>query len=125
MAERGYTLIEPEIHEKLAWNLDLIVKCLEIIRLELGSILDINSSGIEYDLIAVGNPFGGPYPGIGIHCVSEAESTKIPEWDEIGRRVELWIENLGLDNLVKAGEKIDYIDWETLLQFGTYPKRIN
>ncbi len=70
---RDYTLIEPDIHSKLNWDRDLIVKCLELIRLQMPQIISQGKPEIEYDLIVVDNSHGSSYPAIGMHCPKESE----------------------------------------------------
>jgi hypothetical protein len=120
---RGYTLIEPDIHRKLNWDLDLIVKCLEVIRLQMPQILSQGAAGVEYDLIAVGNPHGPPYPAIGVHCPKESDLSTIPDWPQIDDITNQWVEKMGLDTLKKKAVDIDYIDWDRLKDMRTFTNR--
>jgi hypothetical protein len=113
---RAYTLIEPAIYVELGWDLDLIVKCLEVIRLKMPQIIVEND---EYDLIAVSNPHGKSYPVIGWVSISEVEQ----DWFEVEEKVELFVRNIGLENLIIKSRKIDYIDWGILEIDKVYPIR--
>ncbi len=114
---RGYTLIEPTIYDELGWDLDLIVKCLEVLRLKIPQIIVEND---EYDLIAVINAHGGFYPAIGWVSISEVEL----DWFEVEKKVGLFIQYVGLENLVKESQMIDYINWEILKFDKVYPKAV-
>jgi hypothetical protein len=114
---RGYTLIEPAIYVELGCDLDLIVKCLEVLRLKMPQIIVEND---EYDLIAVGNPHGKSYPAIGWVSLSEVEL----DLHEVEDKVELFIQNIGLEKLIKESQTIDYIDWRILEVNKVYPIKI-
>jgi hypothetical protein len=113
---RAYTLIEPPIYGELGWDLDRIVKCLEVLRLKMPQIIVEND---EYDLIAVGNPHGKSYPAIGWFSVSEQEL----DFFEVEEIVELFVQNIGVENLIKESQIIDYIDWSYLEANKVYPFR--
>jgi hypothetical protein len=116
---KGYSaLIEPEIYYPLEWDYDIIVRCLEVIRLALPEILAEGSESIEYDLVAVNNPFGSPYPVIGISdpCLL----IKI-DWIEINNKVNRWFHDTGLDNIKSKAENIHHINWERLNIISTFP----
>ena len=111
---RAYMLIEPPIYIELEWNLDLIVKCLEVLRLKMPQIIVEYD---EYDLISVGNPHGKPYPAIGWFSISGREL----DFFEVEEKVEQFIQNIGLENLIKESQTIDYIDWHSLEMDKIYP----
>jgi hypothetical protein len=113
---RGYTLIEPPIYVELRWDLNLIVKCLEVLRLKMPQIIVEND---EYDLIAINNPFGKSYPVIGWFSVSAVELNLF----EIEEKVEILVREIGLGNLIKESQIIDYIDWSYLEANKIYPLR--
>ncbi len=113
---RNYTLIEPSIYVDLEWNLDLIVKCLEVLRLKMPQIIVEND---EYDLVAVSNSHGNSYPAIGWFSLSDAEL----DLHEVEEKVELFIQNIRLENLIKESLIIDYIDWRILELDKVYPVR--
>jgi hypothetical protein len=120
---RAYTLIEPDIGEKLNWDLDLIVKCLEVIRIKMPQILPQAATGTEYDLIAVGNPQGSPYPAIGVYCPEESDWVTLPDWPQINDITNQWIQKLDFDRLREKAVDAHYIDWNKLTSLGTFPTR--
>ena len=118
---RGYTIIESDIYSKLDWNLDLIVKCLEVIRVQMPHIVSAGAVGIEFDLIAVGNPQGPPYPAIGMHCPVETDLNTVLDLPQIDDKVNQWVRQTGLNELVEKASAIQYIDWERLRSMKTFP----
>ncbi|WP_149229117.1 hypothetical protein [Flavobacterium nitrogenifigens] len=70
---KDFTPIEPDIYEKLNWDYDLIVLCLEYIRTEIHTILETESDKIETFLISFSNFLGQNYPAIGIRNKSDTE----------------------------------------------------
>lgn len=123
MIMRGYTLIEPDIHSKLNWDLDLIVKCLEVIRLHMPEIISKDIPGIEYDLIAVGNPHSPPYPAIGMYCPEETDLNSIPDWPQVDDRINQWVQQIGLSVLIEKAYDVKYIDWKGLIRMKAFPNR--
>ncbi len=120
---RGYTLIEPDIHAKLNWDVDLVVKVMEVIRIQMPQILSEGAAGVAYDLIAVGNPHGPPYPAIGVHCPNESDWDTLPDWPRIDAITSQWVEQTGLETLIEKAVNIDYIDWDRLMRLNTYPNQ--
>jgi hypothetical protein len=120
---RGYTLIVPDIHRKLNGDNGLIVKCLEVIRIQMPQILFRAAAGIEYDLISVGSPHGPPYPAIGIHCPTESDLVTLPDLTQIDEIINQWVEKTGLNQLREEALAVDYIDWTQLTTTGTFPTR--
>ena len=116
-------MIEPNIDRRLNWNLDLIVKCLEVIRIQMPQIFSEGAAGVEYDLIAVGNPHGPPYPAIGVHCPKESDWNTLPDWPQIDEITNQSIEQTGLEILIEKTVDIDYINWDQLTRLKTYPDR--
>lgn len=121
--DSGYTPIEPNIYEKLNWDYDLIVLCLEYIRTEIPNILKIEANNIEVFLVSFYNFLGQNYPVIGIRNKSElTESTNL-DFFEIDEEIEKWLENLGgIENLKQRAKDIKCIDWKTLESLKEYPK---
>ena len=120
---RGYILIEPNVYSRIGWDPDLIVKCLEVIRLQMHQIIPAGVLGIEYDLIAVSNPHGLPYPAIGMHCPKDSDWNTVPDWPEVDEIVNQWVQGLDFDALAEKASGIKYIDWEQLTRMGTFPRR--
>jgi len=121
--ERGYTLLEPEIYEKLNWDLNLIVLCLEQIRTEIPAILNIETESIEFDLISVGNPHGENYPAIGIHMKPNFIHNIDLDIFKIEEKVEDWINEKGIDNLIQNTQIELTLSWDQLQEIGVYPQR--
>ncbi|WP_378411026.1 hypothetical protein [Rhodocytophaga aerolata] len=119
---RNYTLIEPEIYSTLNWNLDLIVKCLEVIRSQMPQIISEDSASIEYDLLVVHNPHGPAYPGIGMYCPEKATFTRERyESFEINTKINDWVQQTGITTILAKACEIEYIDWQQLTRLQTYP----
>jgi hypothetical protein len=119
----GYSLLEPDIYTKLNWDLDLIVKCLELTRIQMPQIIPQGAAGIEYDLIAVGNHHGSPYPAIGMHWPKETDWNTVPDCQQVDDFVDQWVEQIGLDGLIEKAVNVKYIDWEKLMNRRTFPDR--
>jgi hypothetical protein len=121
--EKGYTPIEPDIYDKLNWDYDLIVLCLEYIRLEIPNILKIERDKIEVFLVSFYNFLGENYPAIGIRNKSDLIETINLDFFEIEEQVDNWLANIGgIENLKQKAENIKYIDWKTLKSLKEYPK---
>jgi hypothetical protein len=120
---RGYCLIEPDIYEKLNWDIDLIVKCLEVIRMHMPQIIPEVTTATEYDLIAISNPHGPPYPAIGIYCHKKADWDNLPDWQEVNNLADRWVEQISINRLVEEAEAVNYINWEELMNRRTFPGR--
>ncbi len=120
---KGYIPIEPDIYEKLNWDYDLIVLCLEYIRTEIPNILKIESDKIEVFLVSFDNFLGQNYPAIGIRNKSDlAESINL-DFFEIDEKIENWLANIGgVENLKQKAKNIKCVDWKTLENLKEYPK---
>ncbi len=86
-------------------------------------ILSEGAAGVAYDLIAVGNPHGPPYPAIGVHCPNESDWHTLPDWPRIDAITSQWVEQTGLETLIEKAVNIDYIDWDRLRRLNTYPNQ--
>lgn len=119
---RNYTLIEPEIYSTLNWNLDLIVKCLEVIRSQMPQIISEDSATIEYGLLVVHNPHRPAYPGIGMYCPEKAifDQEGYNSF-EINTKVNDWVQKTGITPILAKACEIEYIDWQQLTRLQTYP----
>jgi hypothetical protein len=111
---RGYGIIEPAIYEKLNWNMDLIVSCLEIIRTKLPELFSEFPKGVKYELIPLGNPFGEPYPVIGLYSDNPKDLEEVPEFLDLDEKVDIWLNKIGIETIKKDAEKIKTVNWETL-----------
>ncbi|WP_394751100.1 hypothetical protein [Spongiimicrobium salis] len=111
---RGYGIIEPPIYDELNWNMDSIVSCLEIIRTKLPELFTEFPESIKYELIALGNPFGEPYPVIGFYSDNPKDLREIPEFLDLYEEIEVWLNKIGMNTIKKESEKIKTINWEML-----------
>lgn len=111
---RGYAIIEPAIYEELNWNMDSIVSCLEIIRTKLPELFVGFPKSIKYEIIPLGNPFGEPYPVIGLYSDNSEDLKKIPDFLDLDEEVEIWLNKIGIETIRKEAEKIKVMSWETL-----------
>ncbi|KOP39796.1 hypothetical protein DBB36_14635 [Flavobacterium sp. WLB] len=118
---KGYTPIEPDIYDQLNWDYDCIVSCLEYIRTEIPTILNIDSDNIDVFLVSFSNFLGQKYPAIGIRTKEDLIETIDLNYSEIEEKIENWIENLGIENLKQKAKDIKYIDWKTLESLKEYP----
>jgi hypothetical protein len=118
---KGFLPIETEIHEKLNWDYDLIVKCLNYLRIELPNILKIEKEKIEIFLASISNFFDQKYPVIGIRIKSDfVEEVKIDFFD-IEEKIEIWIEtNGGIEKLTEKSKNFKSISWEKLNELKEY-----
>jgi len=111
---RGYGIIEPAIYEELNWDMGLIVSCLEVIRNEMPELFSELPKSVQYELIPLGNPFGEPYPVIGLYSDIPNDYKKIPEFLDLDERVENWLNKIGIETIKKKAKTIKTVSWETL-----------
>ncbi|RZJ53372.1 MAG: hypothetical protein EOO44_08700 [Flavobacterium sp.] len=119
---KGFTPIEPNINEKLNWDYDLIVLCLEYIRTEIPTILEIERDKIEVFLVSFSNFSGENYPAIGIREKPNLTEVINLDFFDIDEKIDNWLNNLGIENLKQKAENIKCIDWETLKKLKEYPE---
>jgi len=120
--KKGYTPIELNIYDKLNWNYDLIVSCLEYIRNQIPNILKIEHDKVEVFLASFHNFLGQNYPVIGIR--DKIDLMEIVDLDpfEIEEKVENWLSDIGgIENLKRKAKNIKCIDWKTLQSLKEYP----
>jgi len=118
---RGYNIIEPPIHKALGWDKDLIVACLEVIRLELPNYFPHFPDSIKYFLLPLHNPHGSPYPVIGAYSPNHDEAQQLPGFQELYDIVEKWVNEWGIDNIRREAEKIKILSWQQLKSIGHHP----
>jgi len=111
---RGYGIIEPSIYEELNWNMDCIVSCLEIIRTKLPELFSEFPKSVKYELIPLGNPFGEPYPVIGLYSDNPKDLEQIPKTLNLDERIEIWLNEIGIETIKKEAGKSKITSWETL-----------
>ncbi len=103
---KGFIPIEPDIYERLNWDYDLIVLCLEYIRNEIPNILKIDQDKVEVFLVSFSNFLGEAYPAIGIRNKFDLDETIILDFFEIDEKIEYWITNIcGIENLTQNAKK--------------------
>ncbi|KAF2340139.1 hypothetical protein [Flavobacterium nitrogenifigens] len=118
---KDFTPIEPDIYEKLNWDYDLIVLCLEYIRTEIHTILETESDKIETFLISFSNFLGQNYPAIGIRNKSDTEDCINLDFFEVNEKIEKWILSVGIETLKHKAQNITYINWKTLHDLKRFP----
>lgn len=111
-------MIKPELYKELKRDQDLIVSCLEVIRLNLPPIIPESSPDIEYDLITVDNPFGPPYPAIILY--EPYLQIKI-DWVEKNERVAQWLQQTGLHTIINKAANSYYINRGKLFLLKAFP----
>ena len=112
--KRSYTIIEPDIFEELHGDMDAIVSCLETILKKLPQLFNEFPNSIKYRVIPLRNPFGEPYPVIGMYSDNLEDLKKIPELLDLDDKVQNWINKIGLDRIIKETKTIEIGCWETL-----------
>jgi hypothetical protein len=121
--KNGFIPIEIELHEKLNWDFDLIIQCLNCIRLELPLILNIDKQFIEVFLTTITNFIGNNYPVIGIRIKADFLNLVVIDVFEIEEKIEIWIKkNGGLEELKKVSKKLETINWFLLQEIKEHPK---
>ena len=121
--EKGYLIVEPPIHEELNWDMDLIIKCLEVIRNLIPKKFVEFPESLEYDLLAMTNFTGSTYPVIGIYSRNKNDFKDIPDFNDLFDIIEKWIKEIGLEHIKREALKTKVISWESLKEMKTYPKR--
>lgn len=114
MEKEGFTIVEPNVYKALHPNNDLIVRCLEYIRINIKDILK-DEDTLAY-LISGHNFLEQNYPMIGLK--SELDFFVI---DDL---VDKWLKDIGgVDELLKKSAEIESITWEELKKYKVYPKK--
>lgn len=121
-SRKGFMPIEPDIYDKLNWDHDLIVSCLEYIRNEIPNILNTEITDFEVFVASLTNFLGQSYPVIGIR--DKPNLTEVINLDhfEIEEKIENWLTKLGIENLKQNAKNITSIDWKTLQNLKEFPK---
>jgi len=116
MTEKGgFTIVEPNIYDELFPNNDLIVKCLEYIRLNVKNVLKNKEANTLAYLISGNNFLGQNYPMLGLK--SELD------FFEIDDLVDKWLKEIGgVEGILKKINDINSITWEELKEFKVYPQ---
>ena len=110
---RGYCLIEPPIYEEFN-DMDKLIACLDLICKELPTILTDFPTSIRYTVLAVGNPFGPPYPAIGFYTDYPDDYNLISENYDFDQVVEDWLTFEKIQDLKYRTKNHSYKSWEEL-----------
>lgn len=118
-----FTPLEPPIYELLSWDMDLIVRCLEVIRLELpslaGDLMPVDPQVAIFPFQRATSP-GGCYPVLGV--VQFTPDATAP-YLAIEGRIRKWCSELGKDGLKnRAAEVSPPPTWLELKDCGCYPQ---
>lgn len=114
---RAYSICEPEIHDALGWDMDLIVACMEVIRLKLPYLLQIENGHLQFDLVSLENPHGPPYPVIGVYSPIEDDKS-VPDFLELSKIATDWVDTIGLESLKKQASELKTVSWHQLEKAG-------
>lgn len=132
MNARGYTLLDVSVcnasyhshsHPEIT-NPDDEVRRLEYIRQNLRSIIPNIPAACEFDLVASGhahNP-GRLMPLLVIYCPPEYDS-ELPDPFEMLETLEIWTQQITLDELIELSNSVSAPSWEDLLRDKVHPKR--
>lgn len=123
---RSYRIIVPD-DPYLFPSMDLNIRCMEVVRLALPSIIKEGNSTLEYDLFLIHGPYTPEdskpaYPVFGMYCADEEALASVAALD-LENRVNTWINQLGLTELLQRASFIDYVDWKILSEQKVYPLR--
>lgn len=121
-SNKGFTPIEPDIYDKLNWDYDLIVLCLEYIRTEIHTILEVEGDKIDVFLISFSNFLGQSYPAIGIRNKSDEKESSNLDFFELDEKIERWILSIGIENLKQKAQNISCVNWKTLQNLKRFPQ---
>ncbi|BDD06788.1 hypothetical protein [Aureibacter tunicatorum] len=123
MQRAYYEIIELPIYNELNWDMDLIIKCLEYLRLRISDKFSELPDTVEYDLLAMTSFTGGQYPVIGMYSENESDFDSVPSFSLMYELIEQWIDEIGIESLKKEALQIETIDWEDLKWYGSFPDR--
>lgn len=125
---RGYNvLIESVVIDEMMRNVhfDIIVRCLEYVRLNIDKIYPNLIDFCEFDLITLITPHnqGQGYPVLGLHCKDETRSCEIPYHEDVSNEIDNYINQITIEKIIEFSRGFDYVDWKKLETLGTFPKR--
>lgn len=126
---RGYTLIEPDMPYSFP-GIELTIRCLEVVRLALPTIIQEGTSKVEYDLLFIQGRYTAEdsepsYPVIGMHCADEEAQASVATLDVfvLYDRVNIWVKGIGLTEVLQRASFIDYVDLKLMRSQKVYPIR--
>ena len=107
--------------------MDLNIRCMEVVWLAPPSIIKEGNSTVEYDLLLIHGPYTledsePTYPVFGMYYTDEEALASVASLD-LENRVNIWIEQIGLTELLQRASSIDYVDWKILSEQKVYPIR--
>ncbi|MCW1884090.1 hypothetical protein OKA04_05070 [Luteolibacter flavescens] len=116
-----FTPLEPPIYELLAWDMDAIMPCLEVIRRELpqmaADLIPKNSQVAIFAMTRTKFP-GGSYPVLGV--VQFTEEYDAP-YLAIEARIRTWCLQTGKDGMMKLAAEVQAPTWPELKEMACYP----
>lgn len=110
----GYGIIEPDIYEELNWNMDKIVSCLDLICMDLPDVLTDFPKSTKYIVLALGNPFGKPYPAIGFYSDNPKELDAVSDDYDFEEIIENWLTKDKIDDYKRKIANHKTISWNDL-----------
>lgn len=116
-----FTPLEPPIYEALEWDMDLILRCLEVIRREMPAL----ASGLvpeesQFAIFAMprGKFPGGSYPVLGV--VQFDPDIETP-YLAIEAKIRTWFLGIGKDGLISRAASMQTPTWQELKETGYFP----
>jgi hypothetical protein len=116
-----FTPLEPPIYELLGWDMDLIMRCLEVIRRELPALasgLIPDDSCFAIFAMPRGKFPGGSYPVLGVVQYSPDDSSP---YLAIEAKIRTWCLEVGKEKLTALAAAVEPPSWEALKECGCYP----
>jgi hypothetical protein len=117
-----FTPLEPPIYELLSWDMDAIMRCLEVIRRKLPELAgDLMPDAPEVAIFAMarGKFPGGSYPVLGV--VQYTEEASAP-YLAIEGRIRKWCSEVGKEGLTTRAAAVKTPTWAELKECGCYPQ---
>ena len=117
----SFTPLAPPIYELLSWDMDLILRCLEVIRRELPVLAgDLMPEAPKLAIFAMprGKFPGGSYPVLGVVQITQEATAP---YLAIESRIRTWCAELGKEGLKTRAADVQTPSWEELKSCGCYP----
>jgi len=112
MKKQGYTIIEPEIHDELAWDYEQIVQCLNAIIVNYPwTNEETNKFEIEVIPVYSAHNNGIAYPALGLKNVLDSNF----DLDLLEQEINNWVVEMGINQLLALGEKCQGKSWKEIL----------
>ncbi|MEK7951072.1 hypothetical protein [Luteolibacter soli] len=116
-----FTPIEPPIYELLAWDMALIMPCLEVIRRELPNLAkDLIPKDSQIAIFATTQTKfpGSSYPVLGV--VQFTEDYNAP-YVAIEAKIRTWCRETGKEGMLKLAAGVEVPSWAELKEMACYP----